>query len=532
MPSMDSVFSSLSIDHLDHRDASSQGQGVTDTERSRKSKAWQRNSVPAAAVTDIARARSEFQQEARQMGVAPNPLGFMSRFNAAFKVVRTDAKVMMRQYRMALRKAEFLEEGMSGMRSRPSEEDEDEEKVGEGDTMLNIISAIVGGSLLVQPWAFGELGWSCVLWCWALGGIMGYTAILLAWSAEKTVQLNKRVKVVTFSAMAYVAFGRWGERFVRIIATLELSFVMVNYLAINVTSFEAFTATVTKREDAIPAVWFFAGQAVFTMLLLTRPPTYLAWFSTLGLGAVLLTFATVVWTGVKMPEIAAPREVARPFETATIGILLFSFSCHTAVPSMYELMEKKARFPCVAATGFFIGSTVFAIFGAVAWYIFGEDVQENVLKNIGHDLQLEVLPGATGYLNTVGSILFALKLLLTFPLFTYPLVDVCLELLPQSCSEGDTTNVTNVLKVVLVIIASVLAMLMKQATGSIDKMIEIAALTTSLPTAILFPVLIYWKLHQGELSVLSRLFLLLLICGCGTIAGIKGWEEVDKFFEA
>merc|ERR1712146_832505 len=82
------------------------------------------------------------------------------------------------------------------------------------------------------------------------------------------------------------------------------------------------------------------------------------------------------------------RHIADIFGTAA-----FLFNAHGVIPTLYEPMKSKSRFPQVAGVAFGAASLFCLILGVSAYYFFADNVQPNVAANIGYDSELKEIPG-------------------------------------------------------------------------------------------------------------------------------------------
>lgn len=167
-------------------------------------------------------------------------------------------------------------------------------------------------------------------------------------------------------------------------------------------------------------------------------------------------------------------------------------------------MKAKHEFSGIVVTSFSASFIVYLFTGAIGYFCFAGAIQQNVIQNIGRDLELNLLPGLA-FMPVLASAGFVLKLQLSFPLFAAPLISACEAHMGMSAHTPSWQKF--VWRAAFMAGTTLVAVLMK------DSMADVLALTGclfSMSTALIFPAVFYFKLFKSELSFMQSSFLILL----------------------
>lgn len=402
--------------------------------------------------------------------------------------------------------------GMSPKKGSPSAAAPTHGGLGAISAFWNLTSSLLGANLLTLPYAIHLLGFVSAALLIVMAAFMTFTAILLGKCAIRAAQkldLASGKQAIDWPTIGLAAMGQQGERLVRGIMAGELLLVMITYAVMNGSILHVLLPFVSKRD-------LLCASGVISFLLARCPPRALSFSSALGIIALLLVVCSVALTGVVMPEKAPAKELeVASFASLPVvmGDLLFSFASHATVPSICSSMERPQRFAHTAIASFLVSLTVSVFLGVMSYSLFGAAVQENILDNVGKDLDLVPLEGL-GALPAIGSAAFALKVQLTIPLFLSPMVNTVMELagrfggIPRS-----SPRVRLAVECGLLTLVVLLAIILQD---NVFRCADLVGSSFIVCTAVIFPALFYVRLHDdGELSSCTKASLLGL-CIIGT----------------
>jgi vesicular inhibitory amino acid transporter len=235
----------------------------------------------------------------------------------------------------------------------------------------------------------------------------------------------------------------------------------------------------------------------FSFVLMFCPLWLISYLSSVGFVALAGTIVSVLVTGYSMPAWPESSDYT-VFDPSSfselVGIAMVCFVAHCEIPSIYMPMRNKDAYPAVVTSSFTVSILVYIFVGAAGYLFFANMVQEDVLENVGRDAQFQPIEGL-GFLPVFAAAAFALKLQLSFPLFTTPLLAAIED------GMGCSGNVPSALKFAwrLLFMAGItgIAILLQ------DYMAELVNLTGSLfatQTALILPCVFYMKLYGNSVT--------------------------------
>jgi len=387
-------------------------------------------------------------------------------------------------------------------------------------TTVNLTSAVLGAGILTVPYAFEMGGWFATVVVLVMGFIAGLSSTLIAKCLDRAVEVvpSEECKgdLLDWPLIGRAAYGRWGQRLVNMVFQFELYGIMLVFLVLNGQNAHILFPSFSKT-------FLIVMSGVITFILLYVPRRLFGYLSFIGVTCNALIVVAVAWGGASLPAGSSARHVAFDFSMfpRVIGLVLYCFIAHAAIPTVYRPMKNKKSFPLVSAAAFAAVVLLFFVVGALAYYFFGDKVQKDVNDNIARDLNMDPI-SRVAILRFAVTGFFATNLQLKFPLFSVPLLHALES--PFALQEG--TAKSSVIKLFLKL--GFVAFITSLAVFWQEEMIALSAITGSLfasCTAIIFPAWFFLKLAAKDLHTGHKLGLILMcvfgfVCQVvGTIAG-------------
>ncbi|KAL7945727.1 transmembrane amino acid transporter domain-containing protein [Trichoderma barbatum] len=247
-------------------------------------------------------------------------------------------------------------------------------------SVFNSINAIIGVGLLSLPLAFKMSGWILGLVILTLtAAVTAHTANLLAKCMEYDASL------ITYSDLAYVAFGTRARIIVSALFTIELIAACVALIILFSDSLALLLPGMASVE-----VWKCIC-AVVILALNAMPLRWLSYTSVIGIFSTFCIVCIVIADGIIKTD--APGSLWEPAVTHLLpsnwlavplayGLMLSPWGAHSVFPSIYRDMRhphKWGRGVAVTFSFSYVLDTCLAIIGML---MFGDGISEAITSNI------------------------------------------------------------------------------------------------------------------------------------------------------
>ncbi|KAL7894178.1 transmembrane amino acid transporter domain-containing protein [Trichoderma sp. SZMC 28014] len=398
-------------------------------------------------------------------------------------------------------------------------------------SVFNSINAIIGVGLLSLPLAFKMSGWIFGLIILTLtAGVTAHTAKLLAKCMEYDASL------ITYSDLAYVAFGTRARVIVSFLFTIEL-------IAACVALVILFSDSLALLLPGVAGVNFWKCVcAVVTLVLNALPLRWLSYTSVIGIFSTFCIVCVVIADGLIKTD--APGSLWQPATThlfpknwlalpLAYGLMASPWGAHSVFPSIYRDMRhphKWGRGVAITFSFSYVLDTCLAVIGIL---MFGDGIKEAITSNI---IRSSGFPqGLTIFMCICVTIIPLTKL----PLNARPLITTVDVLcgVHQSHHHHSATNpadrqsdfikscLRGLVRVVVVLILLCISILFP-AFDSVCAFLG-AALCSLI--SIILPILFYLKLYGKDVSVRERIVLLCLLA-LFSVLGLVGtvWTFLPK----
>eukprot|EP00744_Colponema_vietnamica_P010911 GILI01015365.1.p1 GENE.GILI01015365.1~~GILI01015365.1.p1 ORF type:complete len:483 (+),score=120.73 GILI01015365.1:155-1603(+) len=365
----------------------------------------------------------------------------------------------------------------------------------EGQTSIqvgvNMTKCVVGGGSfnLPQSFKFGGL-WLSFAATIGLGWLCAYTINLLALCERKLCHelrlQGRNVSKLTYAQVGKEAFPRFG-----------MLMQVIIYAGIILTSLgvcAAYVVFVSKAVSDLSGHYFtdFQSALLLTPILILlswlRDFRFLAFTSILGDIAVTSGLVTVLIFGFMYHQITWDLPAAR-FDTFPryFAGTAFLFCIHAVTLPLMQTMKKTSEFPKATNWSFGFITILNAIFGALGYMLFGENVEDNVISNLS----------GGGFVAAI-QILISVDLFFTVPMVLASSREIIEAALFTDLPQYDTWAVCwtrNFIRGVLVCAFVAIALFVNNFGAAIGL---VGGFTNSI-TAFVLPPLIYMKLqHESK----------------------------------
>ncbi|KAG6069347.1 hypothetical protein E4U32_000061 [Claviceps aff. humidiphila group G2b] len=395
-------------------------------------------------------------------------------------------------------------------------------------SVFNSINAIIGVGLLSLPLAFKMSGWIIGLFILTLtAAVTAHTGKLLG----KCMDYDP--SIVTYSDLAYVAFGTRARIIVSALFTLELIAACVALVILfsdSLSSLLAGFATATAWKCVCAAL---------VLVLNMIPLRWLSYTSILGIFSTFCIVCIVIIDGLVKKD--APGSLWEPARThlfpsnwlsvpLAYGLMASPWGAHSIFPSIYRDMRHPHKWERAVNTTFSFSYALDTCLAVVGVLMFGDGIKDAITSNI---LRMSDYPES---LTVVMCIFITIIPLTKIPLNARPLIttaDVVCGVHKEHAHGTDAAaqpsalvhGVRALIRVAIVLVLLGISILFP-AFDSVCAFLGAALITL---ISIILPISFYLKLYHKEITTRERVlswFLLVLFSILGLVGTI--WTFLPK----
>lgn len=286
-------------------------------------------------------------------------------------------------------------------------------------TFANVFIAIVGAGVLGLPYTFKKTGWvmgSLMLFSVAI--VTYYCMMLLILTRRKLDSLHGFSKIASFGDLGFAVCGPVGRFSVDAMIVLAQAGFCVSYLIfVSNTLANIFNRASDRILGLSPACFYLWGSFPFQLGLNSIPTlTYLAPLSifadVVDIGAMGVVMVEDVLMFLKQNHaLKAFGEFSVFFYG--LGVAVYAFEGVGMILPLESECKNKDKFGKVLGLGMAVISLMYAGFGALGYFAFGEETKDIITTNLG--------PGLVSTLVQLG---LGVNLFLSFPLMMNPVYEV------------------------------------------------------------------------------------------------------------
>ncbi|EYU40480.1 hypothetical protein MIMGU_mgv1a006582mg [Erythranthe guttata] len=296
-------------------------------------------------------------------------------------------------------------------------------------TFANVFISIVGAGVLGLPYTFMRTGWLTSLLMISFVAALTFHGMMLLIHTRKKLEdspLAAFPKIASFGDLGFAVCGSIGRFAVDSMIVLSQAGFCVGYLIfigntlanLSTSSSSSAAAASSPNFLGISAkslyVWscfpFQLGLNSIPSLTLLAPLSIFADIVDLGAMGVVMVQDAIIFTK-QMPAVEAFGTLSTFFYG--LGVAVYSFEgIGMALPLETEMKDKSKFGKILGLTMFFIAS-MYAAFGAMGYFAFGENTKDIITANMGK-----------GLLSTVVQLGLCINLFFTLPLMMNPVYEV------------------------------------------------------------------------------------------------------------
>jgi len=355
------------------------------------------------------------------------------------------------------------------------------------EATFTILSWIMNSALFSLPLVFSRSGLVSGLLVMGVACLLVYTASLLG---EVLAHLGRSgIPQPTYKEAAVIGFGNVFAICVSVICHMEIAaYAVMSQIMLGFTI-----------NDLVPELSFeqiIGISSVLTVCLSVIPERKYAYLSLLSAVALGVACSTVLASGWALPEWACgTRRIGEMKQfPSSLSMILFGAAPHPLLPCLYSSIKSKKSFQHAIVSAWSIWTVCACIFGAGAYYMFGDSVNVVATRNIGRDLTMKPLPTLNG-LATFSAWWVFLRNQLAVVAFLRPFSSILANMLSLKPHGATGAVVSFWLSVPAAIATISLASMLK------DKMEWMEYISGSVLmnlNAIIFPCLLYLSVCKPE----------------------------------
>ncbi|KAI3798778.1 hypothetical protein L1987_34057 [Smallanthus sonchifolius] len=292
-------------------------------------------------------------------------------------------------------------------------------------TFANVFIAIVGAGVLGLPYTFKRTGYvTGALTVFAVGYCTYHCMMLLVNTRRKLESINGFSKINSFGDLGFAVAGPVGRSSVDVMIVLSQAGFCVSYLIfvsntlVNIFNLKSTPIPTNPSILGFSAKTFYIWACFPFQLGLNSIPT-LTHLAPLSIFADIVDIGAM---GVVMVEEVMIYLNSRPVLQAFggfsvffygIGVAVYAFEGIGMVLPLESETENKDKFGKVLGTTLGFIALMFASFGVIGYFAFGDGTKDIITTNLGQ-----------GWLSSVVQLGLCLNLFFTFPLMMNPVYEV------------------------------------------------------------------------------------------------------------
>ncbi|KAG9135753.1 hypothetical protein Leryth_002483 [Lithospermum erythrorhizon] len=387
-------------------------------------------------------------------------------------------------------------------------------------TCANVFIAIVGAGVLGLPYSFKKTGWATgAMMLFTVAFLTYYCMLLLVHTRRKLESGVKYVKISSFGDLGFAVCGQIGRVAVDVMIVLSQAGFCISYLIFIANTLAFILNYSVERPDSrilglAPKTFYIWGCFPFQLGLNS--------IQTLTHLAPLSIFADVVdlgAMGVVMVEdvmvFLQNKPIVQAFGSFSVffyglGVSVYSFEGIGMVLPLEAEAKDKQKFGKILGIAMGFISLMYACFGALGYFAFGDDTKDIITTNLGQ-----------GLLSSLVQIGLCINLFFTFPLMMNPVFEV----IERRFWEG---SYSMFLRWLMVLVVSLVALLVPNFAD----FLSLVGSSVCIVLGFVLPSLFHLIVFKDELNWASLSFDVVLIV-FGVVASVSGtWSSLMEIFAA
>ncbi|KAL7271107.1 hypothetical protein RUND412_006163 [Rhizina undulata] len=391
-------------------------------------------------------------------------------------------------------------------------------------TVFNSVNTLIGIGILSLPLGMKYSGWLVgMLFLLVSAIVTNYSAKLLARCLDK----SGNPALVTYSDIAYIAFGQKARIIVSVLFSLELLAACVALVVLFADSLN----------ELIPGLTIFHWKIIAGFVLTPMsflPLRVLSFTSILGILSTLSIFSIVLINGLIKGD--APGSLRDPMDTylfpqswltlpLSFGLLMAPWGGHSVFPNIYKDMRHPHKYNKAVDITYSFTYFLDAGMAVVGLLMFGDGVKDEITANI-----LEM--GGSGYPHAlcVAMVVFIAIIPLTkTPLNARPIITtieilsgVDARIISESGEVIELSAFNKMLaRIFIRVTANIVFVIIAILLPSFDQIMAFMGSALCFTICIIFPLLFYLKIFGKEVPTWERNMNLVLVA-ISTVMAVLG----------
>eukprot|EP00640_Fibrocapsa_japonica_P001578 CAMPEP_0113936204 /NCGR_PEP_ID=MMETSP1339-20121228/3165_1 /TAXON_ID=94617 /ORGANISM="Fibrocapsa japonica" /LENGTH=492 /DNA_ID=CAMNT_0000938589 /DNA_START=83 /DNA_END=1561 /DNA_ORIENTATION=+ /assembly_acc=CAM_ASM_000762 len=381
-------------------------------------------------------------------------------------------------------------------------------------TIVTFLKCLVGTGILYQPYMFSVAGLWYAVMIFTLVAFLSTWNMLLLLQCHTSVAKNLELypssrsgkkscsSAITMATLGYDACGRVGLWAVNMSTLLSQLGYCTAYFIYVTRNLNQLFGNIKDGEEANAMQWLATPQglitaqlAIYIPLALVRQLKYFHWPNVIGNcciwgGLMLVSYyicTTLATTGVQPIQEFNPTGALLYLGSAAVvfeGIVL--------VLPLREATAKKEQYPKVLVSVMTGLAIFFLLFSAGGYLAFGANTQTFVTLNVPE----------TCWIGVAVKLMYCLAVVFTYPLMLFPAVQVLERLLMPKLPTGVLQRwAFSSLRVVTVFVTLIVSIAAGQCY---DKFMALIGALCACPLALVYPPLIYIRIHWSNMSYIAK----------------------------
>ncbi|KAK7262771.1 hypothetical protein RJT34_30351 [Clitoria ternatea] len=386
-------------------------------------------------------------------------------------------------------------------------------------TFANIFISIVGAGVLGLPYSFKKTGWLMGLLMLFLVAFLTYYCMMLLIHTRRKLEssLVGSPKINSFGDLGCVVCGPIGKSCVDAMIVLSQCGFCVSYL-IFISTTLAYLVGDTSSSTLLflgfaPKVFFLWGCFPFQLGLNAIPTlTHLAPLSIfadivdVAAKSVVMVDDLFVFLKNRPPTLKAFGGWS--FFFYGLGVAVYAFEGIGMVLPLESEAKDKKKFGWVLGVGMMVISVLYAAFGALGYFAFGEETQGIITINLGQ-----------GMVSALVQFGLCINLFITFPLMMNPVYEVVERRLCDS-------KYCLWLRWLLVLEVSLVALLVPNFAD----FLSLVGSSVCVILSFVLPALFHYLVFKEELGWWSMVWDGVVVV-CGLVIAVSGtWSSLMDIF--
>ncbi|KAK4741092.1 hypothetical protein SAY87_024680 [Trapa incisa] len=284
-------------------------------------------------------------------------------------------------------------------------------------TFANVFIAVVGAGVLGLPYCFKRTGWIMgVLMIFFVAALAYHCMMLLVHTRRKLESMSEIPKITSFGDLGFAACGPIGRTVVDLMVLLSQLGFCVSYLIFIADTLANLYlgSNIWGISSVSLCIWgcfpFQLGLNSIKTLTHLAPLSIFA--DVVDLGAMAIVMCEELGIIVKkMPNVRAFAGPSMFFYG--MGLAVYSFEGIGMVLPLESEAKDKSKFRGILAISMAFIALMYAGFGALGYFAFGEDVKDIITSNFGK-----------GFISSVVQLGLCINLFFTFPLMMNPVYEI------------------------------------------------------------------------------------------------------------